>query len=68
MYRLIMRVLGIFLVIIFSISANVAQAQEENIQADLSVDEAYNHMIFLVEEVGERLAGTKSIEKGRFHS
>jgi len=38
-------------------------AVEDEIQSDLSVDEAYNHMTFLVEEVGERLAGTKSIEK-----
>lgn len=35
----------------------------KEIEADLSVDEAYKHMMFLVEEVGERLAGTKSIEK-----
>lgn len=36
---------------------------EKGIEADLSVDEAYKHMTFLVEEVGERLAGTRSIEK-----
>lgn len=38
-------------------------AVEDEIQSDLSVDDAYNHMNFLIEEVGERLAGTKSIEK-----
>lgn len=36
---------------------------EKAIKADLSADESYKHMIFLVEKVGERLAGTKSIEK-----
>lgn len=36
---------------------------EETIRAELSVAEAYQHMRFLVEEVGERLAGTRSIEK-----
>jgi len=36
---------------------------EETIKEDLSVANAYEHMTFLVEEVGERLAGTESIEK-----
>jgi hypothetical protein len=36
---------------------------ESQITEDLSVDEAYKHMTYLVEEIGERLAGTKSIEK-----
>jgi len=36
---------------------------EKAIKADLSADESYKHMTFLVEKVGERLAGTKSIEK-----
>lgn len=36
---------------------------ERAIKADLSVEEAYKHMTFLVEEVGERLAGTESIKK-----
>ena len=36
---------------------------EQAIRADLSVDNAYKHMTFLVEEVGERLAGTESIQK-----
>jgi len=36
---------------------------EREIKADLSVDEAYRHMTFLVEDVGERLAGTESIDK-----
>jgi hypothetical protein len=36
---------------------------EKAIIADLSVDNAYEHMTFLVEEVGERLAGTKEIAK-----
>ena len=36
---------------------------EKAIIADLSVDKAYEHMTFLVEEVGERLAGTKEIAK-----
>jgi len=39
------------------------QGVQEEIIADLSVDESYKHMTFLVEEVGERLAGTESIEK-----
>ena len=39
------------------------QTVEDDLQSDLSVDEAYNHLTFLVEEVGESLAGTKSIEK-----
>ena len=39
------------------------EAVEKEIEADLSVDEAYRHMTFLVEDVGERLAGTKSIQK-----
>ncbi|UCC61669.1 MAG: M28 family peptidase [Anaerolineae bacterium] len=34
---------------------------EQAIKADLSVDKAYQHMTFLVKEVGERLAGTESI-------
>ena len=38
-------------------------AVEREIEADLSVDESYKHLTFLVEEVGQRLAGTKSIEK-----
>ncbi|MDH5405391.1 MAG: M28 family metallopeptidase [Candidatus Aminicenantes bacterium] len=38
-------------------------AVEKEIEADLSVDKAYKHMTFLVEEVGQRLAGTKSIAK-----
>ncbi len=36
---------------------------EKAIEAGLSLDNAYQHMTFLVEEVGERLAGTPSIEK-----
>ena len=36
---------------------------EKAIMADLSVDKASAHMTFLVEEVGERLAGTESIRK-----
>ncbi|NIO48510.1 MAG: M28 family peptidase [Candidatus Aminicenantes bacterium] len=36
---------------------------EKEIRVDLSFEEAYKHMTFLVEEVGERLAGTKSIQK-----
>jgi len=36
---------------------------EKEIEADLSVDESYKHLTFLVEEVGQRLAGTKSIKK-----
>lgn len=36
---------------------------ESAIRADLSVDRACEHMTFLVEQVGERLAGTKSIRK-----
>jgi hypothetical protein len=36
---------------------------EKAIRADLSVDRACEHMIFLVEEVGERLAGTASIQR-----
>jgi hypothetical protein len=36
---------------------------EQTIMAELSVDNAYKHMTFLVEEVGERLAGTESIQK-----
>jgi len=40
---------------------------EKAIKADLSVDEAYQHMTFLVEEVGERLAGTASIQKAANH-
>jgi len=36
---------------------------EKAIRADLSVDRAWEHMTFLVEEVGERLAGTESIQK-----
>jgi len=36
---------------------------EKAIKAELSVAEACKHMTFLVEEVGERLAGTKSLEK-----
>jgi hypothetical protein len=36
---------------------------EKTIKAELSVEKAYEHMTFLVERVGERLAGTKSIEK-----
>ncbi len=36
---------------------------EETIMAELSVEDAYKHMTFLVEEVGERLAGTESIWK-----
>ena len=36
---------------------------EQAILAGLSVDRAYKHMTFLVEEVGERLAGTESIQK-----
>lgn len=35
----------------------------QEIKTDLSVDESYRHVTFLVENVGERLAGTKSIEK-----
>lgn len=35
----------------------------QEIKPDLSVDESYRHVTFLVENVGERLAGTKSIEK-----
>ncbi|MFB0517702.1 MAG: M28 family peptidase [Acidobacteriota bacterium] len=38
-------------------------AVEKEIEADLLVDKAYKHMTFLVEEVGQRLAGTKSIAK-----
>jgi hypothetical protein len=36
---------------------------EKAIKADLSVDKAYEHLTFLVEEVGERLAGTEGIQK-----
>ena len=36
---------------------------EKAIRGALSVDRAYQHMTFLVEEVGERLAGTESIQK-----
>jgi len=36
---------------------------ESAIRADLSVDRACEHMTFLVEQVGERLAGTRSIRK-----
>jgi hypothetical protein len=36
---------------------------DQTIVAELSVDSAYKHMTFLVEEVGERLAGTESIQK-----
>jgi hypothetical protein len=36
---------------------------EKAIRGALSVDRAYKHMTFLVEEVGERLAGTESIQK-----
>jgi hypothetical protein len=36
---------------------------EQAIRADLSLDRAYQHMAFLVEEVGERLAGTPSMEQ-----
>lgn len=36
---------------------------EEKIVANLSADRSYKHMTFLVEEVGERLAGTESIKK-----
>ncbi|UCC61557.1 MAG: hypothetical protein JSV36_12190, partial [Anaerolineae bacterium] len=36
---------------------------EQAIKAELSVKEAYRHMTFLVEEVGERLAGTESIAR-----
>ncbi len=44
------------------ISGKPAEVEKE-IKADLSVEEAYKHMTYFVEEVGERLAGTKSIEK-----
>jgi len=36
---------------------------QKAITAELSVDNAWKHMTFLVEQVGERLAGTESIEK-----
>lgn len=36
---------------------------EGTILAELSVDSAYKHMTYLVEEVGERLAGTESIRQ-----
>jgi hypothetical protein len=36
---------------------------EQAIAAELSVNKAHKHMTFLVEEVGERLAGTESIQK-----
>ncbi len=36
---------------------------EKRVKADLSVDNAYKHMAFLVDEVGQRLAGTEEIEK-----
>lgn len=36
---------------------------EKAIQADLSIDAAHEHMTFLVEQVGERLAGTERIQK-----
>ncbi|KPK78016.1 MAG: hypothetical protein AMJ79_01305 [Phycisphaerae bacterium SM23_30] len=42
---------------------NTSSNVEQQIQADLSLDESYKHMTFLVEEVGERLAGTKSIAR-----
>ncbi len=36
---------------------------EKTIRAELSMAEAHQHMRFLVEEVGERLAGTRNLEK-----
>ncbi len=36
---------------------------ERAIRANLSLDRAYQHLAFLVEEVGERLAGTPSMEQ-----
>jgi hypothetical protein len=36
---------------------------EQAIKADLSVEKAYQHMTFLVKEIGERLAGTESIAR-----
>jgi hypothetical protein len=36
---------------------------EQAIRADLSLDRAYQHLTFLVEEVGERLAGTPRLEQ-----
>ncbi len=36
---------------------------EKAIMADLSIDRACAHMTFLVEQIGERLAGTESIRK-----
>lgn len=42
---------------------NTLPEVEKAIQADLSIDAAHEHMAFLVEQVGERLAGTDSIQK-----
>ncbi|MFQ6124495.1 MAG: M28 family peptidase [Candidatus Heimdallarchaeota archaeon] len=36
---------------------------KQGIIADVSVDESFKHITFLVDKVGERLAGTKAIEK-----
>ena len=36
---------------------------EQEIKMDLSLESAYRHMSFLVEGIGERLAGTEEIEK-----
>jgi len=45
-----------------SINTSVVDV-EKAIQADLSIDAAHEHMTFLVEQVGERLAGTERIQK-----
>lgn len=59
--------LCLFLLIIAALTfSTIEQSKsqfEKEIEVDLSVDEFYKHMTFLVEEVGERLAGTKSIRK-----
>jgi hypothetical protein len=38
---------------------------EQEVRADLSLEQACTHMTFLVEQVGERLAGTQEIDRSR---
>ena len=60
---LYLNLLPLLVVLVFTLLAVEKEKPGNKIVADLSVDRSYKHMTFLVDDVGERLAGTESIGK-----